>query len=76
MATITQTTLICDRCRKEMVKDFWKRQLFKMGLTKGGISSLRAMVPSTSSWGAIERELCEDCARELERWLIGKENFR
>lgn len=76
MATITQTTLICDRCRKEMLRDKWKRQLFKMGFTKGKIMKLTAMVPSTISSGIIERELCEDCARELERWLIEKEVSR
>lgn len=73
MARVTLVTLVCDRCRKEMPDDPWKKKLFGLNLAKVKMTSVNAIVPDPIGWHSTHYDICRECAEKLEHWLENPE---
>ena len=70
MAVIKNITLVCDRCKKEMLHSQLKKQIFRL---KRGVMEVHRECyeyPSDSMYYQTnDVELCRDCAKALDKWL-------
>ena len=69
MAVITNTTIVCDRCKQEVLHSPWKKQMFNLHLLKAKVTKLNAEMPLYNSWDNETFDLCKRCAEELREWI-------
>lgn len=63
----TKTTVICDRCKKEIVYKGWTAKI--KGLRRIFIRKLLNGNPNGYSYNEYNVELCHDCIDALEKFL-------